>query len=176
MQYIFTYHSPIGDITLASNGAELSGLWFVGQKYYADTLREGVEKKDLPIFKQTVKWLDKYFSGKNPGFIPPLCMEGSTPFRKRVWEILLEIPYGKTVAYKEIASQIANETGKKPCSQAVGSAVGHNPISLIIPCHRVVGTNGSLIGYAGGIDRKKELLQLEGVDFSKLLVPLKSVN
>lgn len=173
MFYISKYNSPVGGITLASNGKELTGLWFDGQKYFADNLSEDYTEKELPIFAQTKKCLDIYFSGKAPDFTPPLNMDGISPFRKRVWEIMLEIPFGQTATYGNIAKQIAKETGKKVSGQAVGGAVGHNSISLIIPCHRVVGTNGSLTGYAGGIDKKIKLLKLEGVDVSKLTVPEK---
>ncbi|MCM1195218.1 MAG: methylated-DNA--[protein]-cysteine S-methyltransferase [Firmicutes bacterium] len=173
MYYTNHYDSPIGGITLASNGSELVGLWFDGQKYFADTLPERYEEKDLPIFDQTKKWLDIYFSGKEPDFTPPLSMNGISPFRKRVWEIMLAIPFGQTSTYGQIAKQIEKETGRRASAQAVGGAVGRNSISLIIPCHRVVGTNGSFTGYAGGIDKKAELLKSEGVDVSKLTVPKK---
>lgn len=173
MFYTSKYNSPIGGITLASNGYELTGLWFDGQKYFADTLPDKYEEKELPIFEQTKNWLDTYFSGKAPDFTPPLNLNGISPFRKRVWEIMLAIPFGQTSTYGKIAKQIAIETGKKVSAQAVGGAVGHNSISLIIPCHRVVGTNGSFTGYAGGIDKKIELLKLEGIDISKLTVPKK---
>lgn len=173
MFYISKYKSPVGGITLASNGEKLTGLWFDGQKYFADTLTENYEEKDLPVFGQTEKWLDIYFSGKAPDFTPPLDMGGISPFRKRVWEIMLEIPFGQTSTYGKIAKQIEKETGKRVSGQAVGGAVGHNSISLVIPCHRVVGTNGSLTGYAGGIDKKIKLLKLEGVDVSKFSVPQK---
>ena len=173
MFYISKYNSPIGGITLASNGAELTGLWFDGQKYFADTLPKEYQKKDLPVFKQTKKWLDIYFSGKAPDFTPPLMFIGISQFRKRVWEVMLNIPFGQTSTYGKIAKQIGTETGKKVSPQAVGGAVGHNSISLIIPCHRVVGTNGSFTGYAGGINKKIELLKMEGVDISKLTIPKK---
>lgn len=173
MFYISKYNSPIGGITLASNGTELTGLWFDGQKYFADTLPEKYEEKDLPVFGQTKQWLDTYFSGKAPDFTPPLAFVGISPFRKRVWEIMIAIPFGHTSTYGNIAKQIGAETGKKASAQAVGGAVGHNSISLIIPCHRVVGTNGSFTGYAGGISKKIELLKMEGVDISKLTVPKK---
>lgn len=175
MFYISKYKSPVGEITLASNGEKLTGLWFDGQKNFADTLPENYEEKDLPVFEQTKKWLDIYFSGKAPDFTPPLDMGGISPFRKRVWEIMLEIPFGQTSTYRKIAKQIAEETGKKVSGQAVGGAVGHNSISLVIPCHRVVGTNGGLTGYAGGIDKKIKLLRLEGVDVSKYSVSQKGV-
>lgn len=175
MFFISKYKSPVGEITIASNGEMLTGLWFDGQKNFADTLLENYEEKDLSVFEQTKKWLDIYFSGKAPDFTPPLDMGGISPFRKRVWEIMLEIPFGQTSTYGKIAKQIAEETGKKVSGQAVGGAVGHNSISLVIPCHRVVGTNGGLTGYAGGIDKKIKLLRLEGVDVSKYSVSQKGV-
>ena len=148
---------------LASDGEALTGLWFDGQKHFANTLNGDSEEKELPIFAETCRWLDIYFSGKDPGFTPCLRVE-TTPFRKSVCEIMLTIPFGKTVTYGEIAIQVSREKGVGQMSaQAVGGAVGHNPISLIIPCHRVVGTNGNLTGYAGGLDKKVKLLQLEGV-------------
>ena len=163
MDYIHHYQSPLGGITLASDGKALTGLWFDKQKYFADTLDKDFQEKTLPIFKQADKWLNIYFSGKSPDFTPPLAMN-TTPFRKAVWKIMLSIPYGKTMTYGEIATKIAKQKGLKQMSaQAVGGAVGHNSISLIIPCHRVVGTNGSLTGYAGGLDKKKKLLKLEKV-------------
>lgn len=171
MDYIHHYVSPLGGITLASDGEHLIGLWFDGQKYFADTLDNNHEEKDLPVFKQTDRWLDIYFCGRKPDFTPPLYMK-TTEFRKAVWEIMLTIPYGKTMTYGEIADKIAGEKGiNRMSAQAVGGAVGHNSISLIIPCHRVVGTNGSLTGYAGGIDKKIKLLEMEGTDMSALFVP-----
>jgi len=171
MFYIGKYNSPLGVITLASNGKELSGLWFDGQKYFADNLPENHEEKELPIFMQTRGWLDIYFSGKAPDFTPALAMDGISPFRKRVWNIMLSIPFGQTLTYGKIAEQIKNETGKRVSAQAVGGAVGHNSISLVIPCHRVVGAKGNLTGYAGGIDRKTALLKMEGVDMSVFFIP-----
>lgn len=163
MNYIYHYSSALGGITMASNGTHLTGLWFDGQKYFADTLQNPVQEKSLPVFEDTCRWLDIYFSGKEPGFTPPIQMR-TTPFRKQVWEIMLQIPYGHTMTYGEIASKIAKQNGlKKMSAQAVGGAVGHNSISLIIPCHRVVGANGKLTGYAGGLDKKIYLLKLEGV-------------
>lgn len=161
MEYTHHYDSPLGGITLASDGEALIGLWFDDQKYYTDTLSEKNEPKELPIFELVDKWLDIYFSGKEPDFTPPLSMK-TTPFRKAVWEIMLTIPYGQTMTYGEIAEIIAKQKGiEKMSAQAVGGAVGHNSISLIIPCHRVVGTNGSLTGYAGGLDKKIWLLEME---------------
>ena len=161
MEYIHHYESPLGAITMASDGEALTGLWFDGQKYFADCLETEHEEKMLPVFGQTDRWLDIYFSGKEPDFTPPLNMK-TTEFRKAVWNIMLTIPYGKTMTYGEIADRIAKQKGLQTMSaQAVGGAVGHNSISLIIPCHRVVGSNGSLTGYAGGIDKKMKLLELE---------------
>ncbi len=207
MDFTSHYKSPLGDITLASDGDFLIGLWFDGQKYFGETLqlaRPEPERKHaeqqhfagtvastshelaqrsaiqqhiagaipyisnamaqravLPVFAETRRWLDIYFSGKNPSFTPPLLMR-TTPFRKEVWEILLAIPYGKTATYGEISAILAKKRGVPYMSaQAVGNAVGHNAISLIIPCHRVVGANGSLTGYAAGIPRKAWLLEQE---------------
>lgn len=164
MDYTAHYDSPLGGITMASDGERLAGLWFDGQKYFADALdKEHEERPNLEIFDSTRRWLDIYFTGKAPDFTPPLLMR-TTPFRRRVWEIMLTIPFGRSMTYGGIARQIARERGlSSMLSQAVGGAVGHNSISLIIPCHRVVGTNGSLTGYAGGIDKKMRLLQMEGV-------------
>lgn len=173
MEYIHHYNSPLGGITEASDGEHLIGLWFDGQKYFADALSAEYEENMLPIFEQTDKWLDIYFSGKEPDFTPSLYMKTSE-FRRAVWEIMLTIPYGKTMTYGEIADKIANERGiARMSAQAVGGAVGHNSISLIIPCHRVVGANGSLTGYAGGIERKVKLLELEHTDMIRLFVPKK---
>lgn len=162
---IYTYHytSPLGIITLVGNGGSLTGLWFDGQKYFPHKLiSESIESK-LPIFTQTCNWLDIYFSGRIPDFTPPISLN-TTPFRKAVYDILPTIPYGQTVTYGEIANIIAKQNGvERMSSQAVGGAVGHNPVSIIIPCHRVVGADGSLTGYAGGLDRKIELLKLEKV-------------
>ena len=170
MYYTFNYLSPLGGITLASDGQDLTGLWFDGQKYFGGNL-PAEHTKQLRIFEQTIKWLDVYFSGKAPDFTPPLSMKGISLFRKRVWEIMLEIPFGQVATYGQIAKQIAAETGKQVSAQAVGGAVGHNSISLIIPCHRVVGSDGNITGYAGGIDKKFALLKMEGADISKLVIP-----
>lgn len=173
MIYTNYYNSPIGRITMASEGTALIGLWFEGQRYFADSIKEECTEKDLDIFDDTSRWLDIYFSGKEPDFTPKILITG-TPFRKSVAEIMLTIPYGKTMTYGEIANVIAKEKGiAKMSAQAVGGAVGHNSISIIIPCHRVVGTNGSLTGYAGGLDKKIQLLKLEKTDMSGLFVPKK---
>lgn len=161
MQYTSHYHSPIGDILLAADDIGLIGLWFEGQKYFALHLDKEHQEKDLPVFTETKRWLDIYFSGKEPDFIVPLHFMG-TDFQKEVWEILCSIPYGKTMTYGEIAEKIAFKRSLKHMSaQAVGGAVGHNHISILVPCHRVIGSNGNLTGYAGGIDRKIKLLTLE---------------
>lgn len=161
MQYLSHYHSPLGAITLASDGEHLIGLWFDGQEHFASTITEAKEEHNLAIFHETQRWLDQYFAGQRPDFIPKLEVLG-TEFRKLVCDIMLAIPYGSTTTYKDIVQQAAAKLGRNSMSaQAVGGAVGHNPISIIIPCHRVIGTNGSLTGYAGGLDRKVQLLQLE---------------
>lgn len=161
MDYISHYDSPLGGITMASDGEALIGLWFVGQQNYASTLGNQQELRWLPIFEETSRWLTIYFSGQEPHFTPLLRPRG-TPFRSLVWQHLLAIPYAQTVTYAEIAHRVAQERGLKSMSaQAVGGAVGHNPISLIIPCHRVIGTDGCLTGYAAGLERKRWLLALE---------------
>ena len=168
MLYKTAYSSPLGSITLASDSTALLGLWFDGQKYFAGSIKEEMYINDeLPVFKQTKDWLDRYFAGEMPAVSElPLAPIGSE-FRQDVWKILIEIPYGKTITYGDIAKQIATKRELKTMSaQAVGGAVGHNPISIIIPCHRVVGSNGSLTGYAGGIDKKIALLKHEGVDMA----------
>ncbi|MDL2317174.1 methylated-DNA--[protein]-cysteine S-methyltransferase [Desulfovibrio sp. OttesenSCG-928-A18] len=173
MFYTGAYNSPLGSMTLASDGDALAGLWIEGQKYFAATVQGEMEQKsDLPVFARTRQWLDEYFAGGRPAITGlPLAPAGSR-FRKAVWAILCEIPYGSYTTYGEIARKLAARTGKNSMSgQAVGGAVGHNPISVIIPCHRVVGSNGSLTGYAGGIDRKIKLLELEGVDCSGFSMP-----
>ena len=156
MLFLTHYASPLGPILLAADETGLTGLWFEGQKYFPSFLGVEYQEKETPILSETARWLDVYFSGKDPGFLPPLHPQGS-PFRQAVWDILLTIPRGQTMTYGEIARRLGVR-----CAQAVGGAVGHNPISILIPCHRVVGSDGSLTGYAGGLDRKTRLLQLEG--------------
>ncbi len=173
MTYIYEYDSPLGTITLSCDEEALTGLWFNGQRYFGNILPKKTERKDLPLFSGAKRWLDIYFSGKEPDFLPPLRYD-STPFRKAVCDIMLTIPYGKTITYGEIARIIAKQKGsEKMSAQAVGGAVGHNPIALMIPCHRVVGTNGSLTGYGGGIERKVKLLELEKADMRTFFVPKK---
>lgn len=162
-----SYMSPFGDMLLACDEIGLTGLWFEGAKYYAGNLSLEHTKKETPVLKEARRWLDIYFSGKEPDFLPQLHLTGS-PFQLSVWKILQQIPYGKTVTYGEIAKRLAEERGLPHMSaQAVGGAVGHNRISIIVPCHRVVGSDGSLTGYAGGIDRKAGLLRLEGLTGSE---------
>ena len=167
MDYIHYYQSPLGEIILTSDGKSLTGLSYD----FPEMLLPYFIEKPLPIFTETDRWLDIYFSGKKPDFTPKLHLK-VTGFRKMVWDILLTIPFGQTITYGEIASRIAKQRGiPRMSAQAVGGAVGHNPIALIIPCHRVVGANGSLTGYAGGIDKKEQLLRLEQVDMSRLFIP-----
>lgn len=171
--YTSEYLSPLGRITLACDGEFIIGLWFNQQRHFGNILPEQTEQREHPLFAEAGHWLDIYFSGREPNFLPPMRYD-STPFRKAVCDIMLTIPYGKTMTYGEIAAQIARQKGVPSMSaQAVGGAVGHNPISLMIPCHRVVGTNGSLTGYGGGIERKIKLLQGEGADMSTFFVPAK---
>jgi methylated-DNA-[protein]-cysteine S-methyltransferase len=169
------YNSPIGGITMASDGESLCGLWFDGQKYFASTVKGETDDKTLPVFEQTKKWLDIYFSGNEPDFMPKLSLNGSK-FRKAVWDILLTIPYGSVMTYGEIARIMAKQSGiAKMSAQAVGGAVGHNPVSIIVPCHRVVGTNGNLTGYAGGIDKKSVFSKTKRLIYQKCLC-LKRIN
>ena len=159
--YTSVYSSELGDILLAADEIGLTGLWFFGQSYFADTLLTEQIAQETPILTQAREWLDEYFSGKEPDFTPTLHPIGS-PFRQAVWKLLLQIPYGQTTTYGEIARQLEKLQNRPHMSaQAVGGAVGHNGISIIIPCHRVVGTKGSLTGYAGGLDKKMALLELE---------------
>ena len=175
MQYISHYQSPLGGILLAADDTGLTGLWFEGQKYFALYLDKEHEEKEIPLFNEAKHWLDIYFSGNEPDFTLPLHFTG-TEFQNEVWEILYSIPYGKTMTYGEIAGQIAARRGISHMSaQAVGGAVGHNEISIIVPCHRVVGANGSLTGYAGGIEKKIALLELEKVDMSTFFSPKKGL-
>ena len=161
MDCIWHYESPLGGITLGSDGKALTGLWFDGQEHYAVTPPSQAERRRLPVFDETCRWLDIYFSGRAPDFTPELALHG-TPFRKAVWDILLTIPFGKTMSYGEIAERLAHQRGiSRMSAQAVGGAVGHNPVSIIVPCHRVIGADGSLTGYAGGLERKARLLEIE---------------
>lgn len=153
MHYTQTISSPLGNILLSADEVGLTGLWFDGGRYYADTLPEEHVERETPILMDTKRWLDVYFTGREPDFTPPLHPAGS-PFRQTVWQLLLEIPYGQTTTYGALLGDGAS-------ARAVGGAVGRNPISIIVPCHRVIGADGSLTGYAGGVDRKIRLLALE---------------
>ena len=173
MGYTCTYKSELGEILLAADEIGLTGLWFTGQKYFASTLPDEHISRETPVLSEAKEWLNVYFSGKEPAFTPPLHPAGSE-FRQAVWQILLQIPYGQTITYGEIARKMAElKNVSRMSAQAVGGAVGHNEISIIIPCHRVIGTNGSLTGYAGGIDKKLSLLEMEHADMSYLFVPKK---
>ncbi|MDV0443304.1 methylated-DNA--[protein]-cysteine S-methyltransferase [Methanorbis rubei] len=176
MYYSTKHLTPVGTLTLASDGEDLVGLWIEGQKYFGDTIPDKMtEKNELPIFVSTKRWLDRYFSGEKPLVSELSLRPHGGEFRQEVWDILCEIPYGEVITYGEIAKKMANRLGKeRMSSQAVGGAVGHNPISIIIPCHRVVGTSGNLTGYAGGVGTKAMLLEHEGVDMSALFFPKKS--
>ncbi len=173
MDFTQTYDSSLGKITLASDGENLVGLWFEKNRFFCEGLSKETEEKSLPVFDDVRRWLDIYFSGKNPDFLPKLFVR-SSDFRREVCCIMLKIPYGETCTYGDIATKIAKERGiKAMAAQAVGGAVGHNPISIIIPCHRVMGANGNLTGYGGGIKRKIKLLELEKADITGFFVPKK---
>lgn len=169
MIYTSTYKSPIGNLLIASKDNKLVGLWIERQKYYLSNFKEEIAKNsNLEILVKTKQWLDRYFNGEKPDINELEINLIGSEFRKSVWEILKNIPYGEVITYNDIAKKLAKQKGiEKMSAQAVGGAVGHNPISIIIPCHRVVGTNGNLTGYAGGIKNKVELLKLEGNDMSK---------
>ena len=173
MTFLTHYDSPLGGVLLAADESGLTGLWFEGQKYFADNLPEERAERETETLALAKRWRDIYFAGKEPDFLPPLHPVGS-PFRRAVWELLLEIPYGQTTTYGELSRRLAAKMGIAHMSaQAVGGAVGHNGISIIIPCHRVVGTGGSLTGYAGGVDKKVKLLELERADMRGFFVPKK---
>ena len=159
MRYTNKYPSPLGKILLASDGDSLTGLWFEGQKYFAAGLEGQSEEMDLPVFLKTRAWLDTYFSGRDPGPVPELSLTG-TAFRVNVLRLLLSIPYGHVATYADIARKVQGRTSS---ARAVANAISHNPISIIIPCHRVIGANGRLTGYAGGLERKTRLLEMEGL-------------
>ena len=170
-KYKYQTSNKFSNILMNSDGEYLTGLWFEDSK---DTTKHEMncEEKELPIFKETCRWLDIYFSSQEPDFIPKYKVNNLTPFRKEVIDIINTIPFGKTITYNDISKIIAKNRGiERMSSQAVGGAVGWNPICIIIPCHRVVGTNGNLTGYGGGIKNKIELLTLEKNDMSKFFVP-----
>ena len=161
MDCIAYYESPLGRMTMAGSGDTLTGLWFDGQKHFGSTLTVKHTEGETAVFQQTREWLELYFSGREPGFTPPIMLQG-TPFQREVWAMLRAVPYGRTVTYGELAKELAGQRNiVRMSAQAVGAAVGRNPVSIIIPCHRVIGADGSLTGYAGGIDRKNALLLLE---------------
>ena len=171
MQYISYYQSPLGKLLLAADQTGITGAWFEDQKYYAHGLDAEHTEKEAPVLDDTKRWLDLYFSGKEPDFMPPLHPSG-TPFQMDVWDILRQIPYGTTITYGAVAKEIARRRGiTRMSAQAAGGAVGRNPVSILIPCHRVVGANGSLTGYAGGIDRKLKLLALEKAPIESYFIP-----
>ena len=178
MTDIMYYDSPLGRLVAAQTDGALTGLWFAGQKYFMASLKDDMEIREItqyqrfPVLEQAKDWLDRYFHGEKPSVCGlPLAPSGS-PFRQEVWKILREIPYGEVTTYGAIARQIAASRGSGSMSaQAVGNAVGRNPVSIMIPCHRVIGSGGNLTGYAGGIDKKIRLLTLEGVDMSDMYVP-----
>lgn len=173
MLYTTSYTSPLGKILLAADEEGLTGVWFEGEKYLVERSAMSFVEKETPVLRDARRWLDIYFRGAQPDFMPPLHPVGS-PFRQEVWKILRQIPYGTTTTYGDIAAQIARARGgAKVAAQAVGGAVGHNDISILIPCHRVVGKNGNLTGYAAGLDKKIFLLTLEKVDMSRLFRPAK---
>lgn len=176
MMYSKKYQSPLGEITLNSDGENLTAVCFEDGRGYGRYIEE-CEEKQLPIFEETIEWLDIYFQGKDPGFIPKYKRDDITPFRQEIINEMLKIPYGQTVTYNDIAKVIAKKRGlKRMSAQAVGGAVGWNPICIIIPCHRVVGSNNSLTGYGGGINNKLKLLELEGVNMDKYYVPMKGTT
>ncbi|NLC97405.1 MAG: methylated-DNA--[protein]-cysteine S-methyltransferase [Erysipelotrichaceae bacterium] len=164
MIYSSNYKTPIGDVLIVSNEDYLIGLWFKGQKYFLGNIKEEPIKKETKVILQTKKWLDRYFNGEKPSISEVKLLLDGSEFQKSVWKILCDIPYGEVITYKDISKLLKKE---KMSAQAVGGAVGHNPISIIVPCHRVVGSNNSLTGYASGIENKKKLLIHEGIDISK---------
>lgn len=175
MYYYSNYRSPLGNIILASNDHSIIGLYIGNHKYLDSLLEEDIiENKDINVIKEGVKWLDDYFDGKKPSISRLSLAPRGGEFRQEVWSLLLEIPYGQLTTYGDIAKEVARRMGKEKMSaQAVGGAIGHNPISIIIPCHRVVGKSGSLTGYGGGIETKVKLLEHEGVDMTGLFIPKK---
>lgn len=172
IQYIKYVNSPLGQLTLLSDGISLTGLWIKNQKYYGALIDRPLEK-EVPVFIAVEHWLEDYFDGKNPSVSFPIFVQ-ATPFQQIVYDLLLQIPYGQVMTYGQIAQIVAAKTGKKKCAQAIGQAVGHNPISIVIPCHRLIGQDGSLKGYAGGLENKRKLLELENADLKTLYVPDKT--
>ena len=168
MIYTCKIETPLGAITASAENNSLTGLWFIGQKYYPSGTESWINKSDYPVFKELKLWIKNYFEGKNLSVCNIKLEPQGTVFQKEVWKILLKIPYGATTTYGEIAKQLARKKGLSSMSaQAIGGAVGHNPISILIPCHRVIGAAGNLTGYAGGIEKKEALLRLEKTVFIK---------
>jgi methylated-DNA-[protein]-cysteine S-methyltransferase len=170
VDYVQKIPSPLGNLIALSDGAGVTGLWFSGGRRAPEEGRSGLVREDLPVFKKLREWLGIYFSGRNPPFTPPIALVGSD-FRQAVWALLLEIPFGQVTTYGDIAGRLEVTTGKRQSPRAVGGAVGHNPVSIIVPCHRVIGAGGNLTGYGGGMDKKVALLRLEGVDTGKFVLP-----
>ena len=168
MQYQNTYHSPVGEMLLAADDEGLAGIWFRGARYFGRGLEPGGKEGENSILKEAKRWLDCYFSGHDPEFQLPIHWRGS-PFQQTVWGLLQQIPYGATVTYGELSAHVAKQLGQTRMSaQAVGGAVARNPISILVPCHRVVGSDGGLTGYAGGLDRKRQLLAFEAAGRARL--------
>ena len=165
-EYVHVYYAPFGRLTAVSDGEFLTGLWFRNSQP-DDAIQIPDKEGKIPVFEQTRRWLDQYFEGKEPDFCPKLRLEGSN-FARKVWKILTEIPYGTCMTYGDIAGILTEKGSKKRMSpQAVGHAVGSNPVAIIVPCHRVIGAGGKLTGYGGGMDVKKYLLRIEGHDMEK---------
>lgn len=174
MRYETIYESPLGALTLEADGAALTALRLPVWRQPLKQSELAQREDDLPIFRLTKRWLDVYFSGKDPGRLPPINTSGSS-FQKLVWAELLKIPYGKLTTYGAIAKTLEEKTGRRVSAQAVGGAVGRNPIAILIPCHRVVGSNGSLTGYGGGLDSKIRLLSVEHMDQIRQRGPLDDI-
>lgn len=171
MEYTYDYASPLGTLRLVSDEQSLMGIYFEGEYCPRGAAMRCTPEGMPPVLRETEAWLDEYFAGREPKGMPRLRLEG-TPFRQHVWALLLQIPYGEMVTYGALARRLALELGKgRMSAQAVGGAVGHNPVSILVPCHRVIGSGGNLTGYAGGLERKVRLLELEGVDMSQLYLP-----
>lgn len=175
MYYKTNFESPVGKLTIASDETSIIGVWMEGQKYFGNTLPENaVSCDEHPVLVTCRRWLERYFAGEKPDVSELSLAPIGSEFRQNVWKLLCEIPYGEVTTYGELGRKLAGKLGKKSMSaQAVGGAVGHNPISIVIPCHRVVGADGSLTGYAGGIDKKIRLLETEQVDTAQFYVPKK---
>lgn len=164
--YCDTIETPLGSLIVQSDGSALRGVWFVGQKHFPPELEDAHPHSSLEIFMQTRAWFERYFKGENPGFVPAIDPQG-TPFQSMVWNELSTISYGQLITYGALAFRIAQQTGLRCSARAVGGAVGRNPLTIMVPCHRVVGAQGKLTGYAGGLDKKVALLTLEGCSINE---------